>query len=834
MKKTVQPKRQISQAKQPNGIRKSVRIFWYVFLGGFGAFLLLIILIMFGVFGKLPSLKELENPSIMQSSEVYAADGTLMGKYYRERGNRSNINYNDISKHVINALVATEDERFYAHSGIDVKGTLRAIVLLGKEGGGSTITQQLALNLFNGNRASNPLVRGIQKLKEYVIAIRLERNFTKEEIISLYLNAVPFGENIYGIRNASRTFFQKEPDRLTVDEAAVLIGMLKANTRYNPIKNPTQSRERRNVVLTQMFKNGFITSDAELARLKALHIKTNYRKLDENTGYAPYFREMLKDEIKDVLKDVENPDGEPYDIYDDGLRVFTTINPKMQQYAEEAVAQWMPQLQRTLNAQKNIKNGTVWNTNTNQKILEEHVKQSDRWRNLKAEDMSEQEIRKTFKQKTEMKVFAWNSKREIDTIMTPLDSIKYHRQMLQTAFMAMDPFTGEIRAWVGGISFKTFKYDHANLKTKRQVGSTIKPLLYCQAMEEREFTPESGIPNQAQYFEGNGWVPAKRECPGLPTVSLAGALAHSLNCASAYLMKQVGPAQFASFLKRVGIQNKIDAVPSIALGSCDLSLYEMMQAYSIFPGGGFTTKPSMISRIEDRNGNVIYRADYGKNRQEVVSEVTAYQMTRVMQGTVDRGTAAGLRSRLGAAEMGGKTGTTNDNADAWYIGYTPELLAGVWIGSDDRFIRIASTQGYGGRAAMPIWENFFKKAYADKSLELDKNAVFQKPADLNLENLNADDFYIPEMPGVEGYEENMDDYSEIPSNDTIGAESQLPADENQNDTKNKKDNNKRDTSNKKSNLPPAVPQEEKKEKKGILRKIFGNKDKEKKNTENDY
>jgi penicillin-binding protein 1A len=820
MKKTTQPS---AQPKKPTGVKKSVRIFWYIVLGGFGLFILLIALIMFGVFGKLPSLKELENPSIMQSSEVYAEDGTLMGKYYRERGNRSNISYKDISKHVINALVATEDERFYKHSGIDLEGTLRAVVYLGKKGGGSTISQQLALNLFDGQRSRSTIMRGIEKLKEYIIAIRLERNFTKEEIIALYLNAVPFGENIYGIRNASRTFFQKEPDRLTVDEA---------NTLYNPYKNPKNAQERRNVVLGQMHKNGYITSETELARLKALPIKTNYRKLDENAGYAPYFREVLKDEIKDVLKDVENPDGDPYNIYDDGLRVYTTINPRMQQYAEEAVSQWMPQLQKILNGQRNVKTGSVWNGHED--VLEKAIKASDRWKNLKAEDLSEEDIRKTFKQKTGMKVFAWNSKREIDTVMTPLDSIKYHRQMLQTAFMAMDPITGEVRAWVGGISFKTFKYDHANLKTKRQVGSSIKPLLYCQAMEERGFTPETGIPNQAVYFEGNGWVPAKRECLGLPTVSLAGALAHSLNCASAYLMKQVGPQQFASFLNRVGVQTKIDVVPSIALGSCDLSLFEMMQAYTIFPGGGFSTEPSMISRIEDRNGNVIYRADYGKNRKEVISEVTAYQMTRIMQGTVDRGTAAGLRVKLGAAEMGGKTGTTNDNADAWFIGYTPQLLAGVWIGSDDRFIRISSAQGYGGTAARPIWENFYKKVYADKSLEIDKEATFQKPADLNLESINADDFYVPTPEEMGGYDENMDDYSEIPSTDSIGAESQLPTDVDQNDAKNKKDNNKRDTSNKKPTMPPATPQEEQKEKKGILRKIFGNKDKNKKATDNEY
>lgn len=813
-------------------MKKSIRIFWTVFLGGLGLFVLIVIFAMLGVFGKMPSLRQLENPSIVQSSEVYATDGTLMGKYYRERGNRSIVNYSDISKPVIDALVATEDERFYNHSGIDFKRTIGAVVKLGRDGGGSTITQQLALNLFNGERADNPIRRILQKIKEYIIAIKLERNFTKEEILALYLNAVPFGDNVYGIRNASRTFFSKEPDRLKTEEAAVLIGMLRGNTLYNPRRNYKAAFDRRNVVLGQMERNGYITP-AEAARLKALPITTKYRKLDENSGYAPYFREVLRDELKEILKDLEKPDGEPYDIYDDGLRIYTTINPRMQTYAEEAVAQQMPMLQKALNAQRNIRTGSVWKGHTN--VLDHAMKSSDRWRNLKEEGYTDAEAKKSFQKKVKMKVFAWNAKREKDTVMTPIDSIKYHRQMLQTSFMVMDPMTGEVKAWVGGIDFKTYKFDHANIKTKRQVGSSIKPLLYCQAMEERGFTPETSVPNEAQYFEGNGWVPAGRECKGLNPVSMAGALAHSLNCASAYLMKQVGPAQFANFLERLNIPTKVDPVPSLALGACDLSLYEMMWAYSIFPGHGFSTKPNFISRIEDRNGNVIKRFDYGSNRKEAISEVTAYNMTRMMEGTVTRGTAWGLMQRLGAAEMGGKTGTTNDNADAWFMGYTPQLLAGTWIGCDDRFIRIESGLGYGGQAARPIWEAFFKKVYADRSLGISREAIFEKPADVQNGLTNADISTIIEdevLPGAEG--ENVgvgdaDDYGSLDtSHEFIGAESKLPVDEEE--ANNKKGNGKNDTSSKKApKIGDPVPVENKKKKDNIFRKIFGKKDEEKTN-----
>lgn len=820
--------------------RKGVKIFWRVFLGGFGVFLLIVIAAMFGAFGKMPSLKQLENPSILQSSEVFASDGTLMGKYYRERGNRSNVAYKDISKHVIEALVATEDERFYDHSGIDATATLRAILLFGREGGGSTITQQLALNLFNGERADNIFLRGIQKIKEYIIAIRLERNFTKEEILALYLNAVPFGENIYGIRNASRTFFKKEPDRLAVEEAAVLVGMLKANSLYNPRRNPKQALDRRNVVLGQMEKNEFITP-AAAAKLKATPIKLNYNRSDENTGYAPYFREILKEELREALKTIEKPDGEPYDIYDDGLRIFTTINPRMQTYAEEAVAQQMPILQKTLNQQRNIRTGSVWKAYEN--VLQTAMKNSDRWAHLKEEGMDEDDIKKSFYKKVPMKIFAWNKKREKDTVMTPYDSIKYHRQMLQTAFMVTDPITGEVRAWVGGIDFKTYKLDHANMRTKRQVGSSIKPLLYAQAMEERGFTAETPVQDVQQSFGKEALVPATgKTCTGR-TVTMASALAWSRNCATAYIMKQVGPAQFSSFLERINIPTKVEPFPSIALGSCDLSLFEMLWGYSIFPGHGFSTKPYFISRIEDRNGNVIKRFDYSSNRKEAISEVTAYNMTRLMEGPVTKGTAAGLMYRLGASEMGGKTGTTQGNADAWFIGYSPQLLAGTWIGCDDRFIRIESGEGYGGLAARPIWESFFKKVYADKTLGIDQKAVFQKPADLQNQMLNADISGIIESApeaGAEGVDVgagNASDYGLDESFDTIGAESQRPAEDSKLPPKEKP---KKDTTTKKAPKigEATLPQEEKKEKKNLLKSIFGGKkDKDKKEEtqpQNDY
>ena len=726
---------------------KLIRIFWKVFFYGLGGFILFLVLINLGVFGSLPSLKELENPSITLATEVFAEDGTPMGKYYKERGNRSNVEFKDISPNVVNALVATEDERFYEHSGIDGYSVLRAVIKLGRDGGGSTITQQLAKNLLDQG-SKNIVRRVIEKLKEWIIAIKLERNFTKQELLALYLNEVPFGDNVYGIRNASRTFFQKEPDRLSVDEAAVLIGMLKGNTLYNPRKNPKMAIERRNTVINQMVKNKYL-NDAEAAKLKSKPIDlSNYKKVDENNGLSPYFRDVLRLDLQRWCKAHKNPaTGEPYNLYSDGLKVYTTINPRMQIYADEAVAKQLPILQRNLSAQYDVRKGLIWKDHIN--VLEAAMRNSDRWHNLEDDGLTDAEIRKTFNQPISMKVFAWNSKREKDTVMSPLDSIKYHQAMLQTAFMVMDPVTGAVKAWVGGIDFKTYKFDHVNINTKRQVGSSIKPFLYSLGIEDFSFTPETECQTSQQYFPGFGYVPARPDRHEGGSMTMASGLAWSINGVAAYIMKTVGPKRFAEYIKQIGIPTKIEPYPSMALGTCDLSLFEMMWGYTMFPSGGFSTKPFYILRIEDKNGNVLDRFD--TERKEVISQGTAYTMARMMQGPVDFGTAAGLRTRLGISEMGGKTGTTNDNADAWFMGYTPQLMAGAWIGCDDRFIHLEGGLGYGAQAARPIWEYFFAKVLADRSLGIDRQAKFIQPENMRKEMM-YDYMQIEKTapPGAEG------------------------------------------------------------------------------------
>jgi penicillin-binding protein 1A len=523
------------------------------------------------------------------------------------------------------------------------------------------------------------------------------------------------------------------------------------------------------------------------------------------------------------LKEIKKPDGDTYDIYDDGLKIYTTINPRMQEYAEEAIAQWMPTMQKYLNATGNIKNGKIWEENESK--IQQAMKNSDRWANMKDDGYSDEEIKRAFQKKVPVKVFAWNAKREKDTIMSPYDSIKYHKQVMQASFMAMDPVTGEIKAWVGGVNFKTFKYDHVNIKTKRQVGSSIKPFLYAQAMEERGFSPETPVEDVQQDFGNNRLVPAtSKSCTGR-TMTMASALAFSKNCASAYIMKQVTPKSFEEFVARIGIPTDIGPYPANALGACDLSLYEMLWGYTVFAGRGFSTRPWYISRIEDRNGNVIKRFDYSVNRKEAINEITSYKMVRMMQGTVDIGTAAGLRSRLGAAEMGGKTGTTNDNSDAWFMGYTPQLLAGVWVGCDDRFIRLNKndTRGYGGTAARPIWEAFYKKVYADKKLGIDRDARFSKPEDLEMEMNSADPLNLIDVipPAAEGEDQgvgNESDFEIIKTREYIGPESKPVIDDS------KEKNSKKDTTNNQA-VKIGDPQPEEKKKKGIFNKIFGKKDK---------
>lgn len=734
-----------------------IRIFWIVFFTGLVGFIGIIALIAAGAFGQLPSLHELENPSLVLASEVYAADGTSMGKYYTAKGNRLDVSYRDISPNVIHALVSTEDERFYEHSGVDAKAVLRAILLFGKDGGGSTITQQLALNMFNGERSHNRISRVIQKLKEWIIAIELERNFTKEEILTLYLNDVSFSDNVYGIRGAARTFFHKDPDSLSVDEAAVLVGMVNNPSFFNPRTNIKAATDRRNVVLSRMVSNHFLSEqDAALLKAKPIDM-SRYRKQDENNGLAPYFRDILRGDLKKWCKEHINPaTNKPYNLFQDGLKIYTTIDPRMQAYADQAVNLQMPVLQAMLDGQHSIRNGSVWNPHMN--ILDAAMRNSERWHDEEDAGFSESEIRYTFTVPVKMKVFAWNAAREKDTVMTPLDSIKYNRQMLQTGFMVMDPFTGAVKAWVGGIDFRTYKFDHVDINTKRQVGSSIKPFLYSLALEDFNFTPTTQCPAVQQFFpEYNAYVPAKSGSHWEPgPYPMAYGLAWSINEVAAYLMKSFGPQgpqRFAEFLKQVGIPTTVAPYPSNALGACELSLYEMLGGYTMFPSEGIHTDPYYIARIEDKHGNLL--ASFVPSHKEVLNQATAYTMTRMMQGTCDFGTAQGLRQRLGLAQMGGKTGTTNDNADTWFMGYTPQLLAGAWVGCDDRFIQLEGRSSDGGHIARPIWENFFRLALADKSLGLNRAALFAQPDSVNaaLQYDYNSQYEKAPPPGAEGVDQ---------------------------------------------------------------------------------
>ena len=697
-------------------ISKPVRVFWKVFFYFWGAVVLLILLIYVGLFGKLPSIQELQNPSMMSSSEIYADDGTLMGKFYQK--DRINVKYQDINQNVIQALIATEDERFYQHSGIDIKSLLRAIFFLGSEGGASTITQQTAKALL-GQESRKSVMRMIEKLKEWIVAIRLERNFTKEEIITLYLNMVNYGDETYGIRNAAKTYFQKEPSQLSVEESAVLVGLLKGSTRYNPRRNPKAAMARRNTVLEQMVRNNFL-DEAKAKSLKIQPIELKYLKLDENSGMAPYLREVMREEIKNWCKENINPNtGEPYNIYKDGLKIYTTINPRMQEYAEIAVYRHMQNLQKVFNSQQNIKDGSIWKSKEGKVVLENSIKQTDRWKNMKEDGVDEQEIRKSFTEPVNMKIFAWNEKREKDTIMSPLDSIRYHKQIMQIGLLSVDPMTGEIKAWVGGSNFKRFKFDHANFKTKRQVGSTFKPILYTLGVKNG-FKPETILPNGpinmgGKMITGNGGP-------------MAICLAFSQNPGAVYLINNLGVDKTISFAKECGIRTPIPPYPSIALGSADLSLFEMVQAYTMFPGRGFNVKPYFISRIEDRNGNVL--VNFRTETKEVISETEAYIMTTMLQGVVNFGTGRAMRGAYGiSSEVAGKTGTTNDNADGWFIGFSPQLLSGVWVGCDDPFLKMLYTSG-GSQMAMPAWAYYYQQVFKDKSLNIDPLARFIAPASM--------------------------------------------------------------------------------------------------------
>lgn len=705
-------------------MKRSVKILWRLFLVGMVSVVILFLCANFGVFGKMPSVAELENPEADLASEIISADGLQMGKYYTE--NRSEVKYHEISKNVINALIATEDERFYEHSGIDAQAVGRVLYTLGSQGGGSTITQQVA-KMMLGQGKGNMLRRGIDKMKEWIVAVKLERNFTKEEIITLYLNRAPWG-NIYGIRNASLTYFQKEPINLKIEEAAVLVGMLKGPSIYEPIRHPKNSIDRRNTVINQMVvaKQGFLSA-ADGAKLKAKPLVTNYKPIDEAIGIAPYYRRAILGVLKEWCNKNTNPrTGEPYNLNKDGLKIYTTIDSRMQKYAEEAVEQHMPELQKKSDAYFRIRKD-LWKGHDN--IVEAGMKYSERWKNLKEEEMSEEDIKKTFMVPVKMKIFSWkgDAKHEKDTVMTPYDSIKYHKQLLQTSFVAMDPKTGEIKAWVGGIDYKWFKYDHAN--ASRQVGSTFKPLLYTLAVTDAGFTPETYIPGGSLTMSG------KTISGGGGT--MANCLAFSKNFAAWYLMSIVGAGRTVEFAKNCGITAKIPAVPSIALGSADIPMVQMLQAYSMFPNKGYNTSPVYITRIEDKNGNLLHEFPLAQSKQ-VIGEADAYTMVKIMQGVVQIGTAKRLNSYNIPVQKAGKTGTTNGNTDGWFIGYTPELLAGSWVGCGDPFIPVYQNNVGGGEMGAPKWGIFMSKVYADKNIPLTRQKEFDAPAELKNNPIFAD------------------------------------------------------------------------------------------------
>ena len=793
--------------------RNWVRLFWKTYLITIGIFLLFILSINFGWIGDMPDLDDIENPTASLASQVFAQDGTPMGKYYLE--DRISVKYRDISPYLIQALVATEDKRFYDHYGVDGEGLLRAVAFLGSQGGASTITMQTAKNLFTDNwNTKNKFIRLIQKIKESVIAIKLERKFTKQEILTIYLNTVPFSENIFGIGNASRSFFQKEPDRLTIEEAALLIGMVNAPTKFNPNRNPKLALERRNLVINRMAGQKYISED-QASQLKKLPVVTNFKKLDENGGLAPYFRSNLGEYLKKWCKEHKKSNGDAYNLFKDGLKIYTTINPRMQTYAEAAVGEHMRELQSEFNRQPKIRSGEIWKEYNTQ--LESSIKQTDRWKNLKKEDMSDEDIRKTFNEVVPMRIFSWdNNDKFIDTTMTPLDSLKYHKQILQTGFLAVDPFTGEVKAWVGGVDFRTFKYDHVNVNTKRQVGSTMKPLLYSLAIEKAGLTPNTIVEDKQQMFDGYGMVPnTSRSCSG-GTFPMAQALAQSRNCASAYIMKQINgesneaAKELVAYLKKCNIQTEIEPYPAIALGSCEISLFEMVQAYTMFPGAGYNAEPFFINRIEDKNGNVI--ESFTPKRKKIIDEVTAYSVVSMMEGVIQRGTAQSMSAyNIQASSIAGKTGTTNDNSDLWFMGYTPQLLAGAWVGCDDRFLRFADNYfGQGARASLPIWAKFMKKVAADPNCNLDKEANFIKPAnmpnDFNVDFVGKDSVAMDDVPSII---ENVDDLNTEP----IIIENSSPKPEKKPITKEPKEEKKVSKINKEANNPKLAKKESNKENK---------------------
>ena len=737
LKKENKTKKKKVVAKE-KGIRWYLVILWSLFVLGVTSVFGLFYGIYHGWFGDMPTFEELENPSTNLATEIISADGKVLGTYYIE--NRSNVSYSELSPHLVEALLAIEDIRFYEHSGIDQRALLRVVFGLATgndKGGGSTLTQQLAKNLFpRGENLSTPQLV-IRKFQEWVTATKLEYNYSKDEIIAMYLNTVFFGHNAYGIKKASETFFNKAPKDLNVEESALMAGVVNAPSRFSPIRNPERSLQRRNLVISQMATYGFITPE-ECDSISQIPIDmSSFGVLDHNAGQATYLREHLRMTLTEWSKTRKKPDGTNYNIYKDGLKIYTTIDSRMQQYAEEAVREHL-----SLDLQPSFNKHWAGYTNAPFTLEEEEIenlmelsmKRSERYRKMRNAGISMDSIRNAFNTPAEMTVFSWNG--PIDTVMTPMDSMRYYKSFLQSSLMSVESRTGHVKAYVGGIDYKFFKYDHVT-QARRQVGSTFKPFLYTLAMQEGEYTPCTKVPNISYSIEmpdGKFWEPrdAGKSKFG-EEVTLKWALANSNNRISTYLMKRFGPEAVIEMARRMGVTSDIPAVPSICLGVCDISLYEMVGAMNTFANQGVFVKPIFITKIEDKNGNVIEYFD--AEEVEAMDKVTAYKMIELMKGVVQSGTGIRLKYKYRFKNpIAGKTGTTQNQSDGWFMGITPDLTTGVWTGAEDRAVHFRTIGlGQGSNMALPVWALYMQKVYADPTLNISKGD-FQKPlSDVALE-----------------------------------------------------------------------------------------------------
>jgi len=732
---------------QVKDIKYYSKKFWKLFFYTLGSIFLFFLFASWGLFGTMPSFEDLENPESNLATEIISSDGVTLGKFYNE--NRTAIKFKDLPKSLVDAVVSTEDERFYEHSGIDAKRTFGAAIKLGKDGGASTITQQLAKLLFHGEGSKFLPFRIVQKAKEWIIAIRLERQYTKNEIIAMYFNRVDFVNNAVGIRSASKVYFNIEPRDLSIDQSALLVGMLTNPSLFNPVRRPEKALKRRNIVLGQLVRNGHL-DEATKKTLVAKPIVLDFHPESHLDGTATYFREYLRDYMRNWVKEHKKPDGEDYDIYSDGLKIYTTIDSKIQEHAEAAVQAHIKNLQEEFYLQqKGNKNApflSITEAET-KKIFDKAMKNSERWRILKDMDKSDEEIIASFDVKTKMTVFSWKGER--DTIMTPRDSIRYYKHFLQAGLMSMEPQTGQIKAWVGGINYKYFQYDHVG-QGARQVGSTFKPFVYATAIEQLGLSPCDAFVDgpfmirKGRHHVTEDWEPRNSDNKYRGMVTLKSALANSINTISAKLIDKTGPEAVVEMTHKLGVTSEIPVQPSIALGAVDITVQDMVAAYSTFANQGVYIKPQFIIRIEDKNGANIYEPTMESH--DVLSKDIAFAVIKLLEGVTESGSGVRLRTQGGGSgdtrwtgypymftnPIAGKTGTTQNQSDGWFMGMVPNLVTGVWVGCEDRSARFKGiTYGQGATAALPIWGYFMKKCYEDKDLLISKDK-FEVPDNFNI------------------------------------------------------------------------------------------------------